>query len=96
MMNKYPIVVWILLLAGIALILNSAGVSCPFSEDGSTCREKESCSGNCSLNCPGNCSLNGTCPHEVTLVTNNATQENCTALGSCPVKVQPAENGSDQ
>ncbi|HPS90962.1 MAG TPA: hypothetical protein PKV33_02290 [Methanothrix sp.] len=95
-MNKHPIVALILLLAGTALILNGAGVSCPFSEDRSSCCGKESCSGNCSLNCLGNCSLNGTCPNEPAVATNNATQENCTALGSCPVKVQSANNGSYQ
>jgi hypothetical protein len=96
MMNKYPIVVWILLLVGGALMLNSAGVSCPFSEDRSPCCEKESCSGNCSLNCPGNCSLNSTCPNEATAATNNSTQENCSALGSCPVKVQSIKNSNYQ
>lgn len=94
-MNKYPIVALVLLLAGIALLLNSAGISCPFSGDNSSCQSKESGSincgancGNCAGNCSGNCTGNGICPNEPACAQNNSnsTEENCAALGSCPVK----------
>jgi hypothetical protein len=89
-MNKYPIVALVLLLAGMALVLNSSGISCPFAGENSSCQVNGNGSGNCglncSLNCSGNCSENGTCSNGATAPQNNSTEENCTALGSCPVK----------
>jgi len=92
MMNKYPIVALVLLLAGIALILNCASISCPFGEN-SVCQVNGSCSGNCGANCGANCGINSggncgencICPNGVTDAQNNS-KENCSALGSCPVK----------
>jgi len=85
-MNKYPIVALVLLLAGMALVLNSAGISCPFAGENGSCRVNGNCSGNCGINCGGNCGENCTCPNGATGAQNNSTQENCSALGSCPVK----------
>lgn len=92
MMNKYPIVAMVLLLAGIALMLNCiscTSISCPFSGDDRSCHATEnssiSCGGNCG-NCSGNCTGNCTCPNGPAGAQNDSTEENCTALGSCPVK----------
>ena len=87
-MNKYPIVALVLLLAGIALILNCASISCPFAGDEGSCQVNGSCSGNCGINCSGNCGGNCTCPNGVTDAQNNSTGENCSVLGSCPIKAQ--------
>jgi len=38
MMNKFPIVALVLLLAGMAMVLNCSGISCPFAGDNSTCK----------------------------------------------------------
>ncbi|MCK9565608.1 MAG: hypothetical protein M0Q43_06120 [Methanothrix sp.] len=81
-MNKYPIVALVLLLAGMALILNSYGIFCPFAGDNSSCLANGNCAGNCSENCGENC----TCPIDAAGAQNNSTEENCSALGSCPVK----------
>jgi len=75
MMNKYPIVVLVLLLGGIALILNCAS------------------SGNCGINCSGNCGENCTCPNADPGIQNNSTEENCSALGSCPIKALSTGEG---
>ena len=48
-MNKFPIVALVLLMAGMALVLNSAGISCPFAGDNSTCQVNGNCTGNCSV-----------------------------------------------
>jgi hypothetical protein len=93
MMNKYPIVALVLLLAGMALILNSAGISCPFAGENSSCQVNGSCSGNCGTNCGGNGSGNCICPNGATCAQNNSTIENCSALGSCPVKAASTGNG---
>ncbi|MDD2756446.1 MAG: hypothetical protein PHS80_13095 [Methanothrix sp.] len=90
MMNKYPIVALVLLLAGVALILNCASISCSFSGDSGLCQVNGSCSGNCGANCGGNCGENCTCPNAVTGIQNNSTEDNCSALGSCPIKALSA------
>ncbi|MBN1236325.1 MAG: hypothetical protein JW999_09815 [Methanotrichaceae archaeon] len=84
-MNKYPIVALILLLAGIALVVNSSGISCPFAGENSSCRVNGNCTGNCSANGSGNYSENCTCPRDAACAQNNTSEENCSALGSCPV-----------
>ena len=85
-MNKYPIVALVLLLAGMALVLNSSGISCPFAGENSSCQVNGTCSGNCGENC--------TCPNDAAYAQNNSTEENCSALGSCPVKAASTGNGS--
>ncbi|MHB8120058.1 MAG: hypothetical protein ACYDHX_15280 [Methanothrix sp.] len=82
MMNKYPIVALVLLMAGMALVLNCAGISCPFAGDNSSCQVN----GNCAANCGGNGSGNCICPNDAAFAQNNSSEENCSALGSCPVK----------
>jgi hypothetical protein len=77
-MNKFPIVALVLLMAGMTLVLNCSGISCPFAGDNSTCQVN----GNCSVNGSGNC----TCPNGSVCSLNNSSEENCSALGSCPVK----------
>jgi len=81
-MNKFPIVALVLLMAGMALVLNCSGISCPFAGDNSTCQVNGNCTGNCSVNGSENC----TCPNGAVCAQNNSTEENCSALGSCPVK----------
>ena len=92
-MNKYPIVALVLLLAGMALILNSTGISCPFAGENSSCQVNGTCSGNCGINCGGNGSGNCICPNGATCAQNNSSEENCSALGSCPVKSESTGNG---
>jgi hypothetical protein len=92
-MNKYPIVVLVLLLAGIALILNCASISCPFAGDEGSCQVNGSCSGNCGINCSGNCGENCTCSNADAGIQNNSTEENCSALGSCPIKALSTGEG---
>ncbi len=68
MTERYRIVALVLLLAGLAVIANSMGLSCPFSEEGSPCQVgccggSERCYGigssGCSASCTGNsCQLN--------------------------------------
>ncbi len=82
MMNKYPIVALVLLLAGIALVLNSAGISCPFAGENRACQVNGSYGEDRGINCGENC----TGPNGSAGTQNNSTQENCSALGSCPVK----------
>jgi len=84
-MNKFPIVALVLLLAGMALILNSSGISCPFAGDNSSCKVNE--------NCTGNCGDNGTCPNGAACAQNISSEENCSALGSCPVKAASVGKG---
>jgi len=86
MMNKYPIVALVLLMAGMALVLNSSGISCPFAGSNSS---NGNCTGNCSLNSSENC----ICPNDAACAQNNSSEENCTALGSCPVKAASAAKG---
>ena len=74
-MNKIQIVALVLLLAGIA-------PSCPFAGDNSTCMINGNCTGNCSENCGENCAF----PNDAACAQNNSSEENCSALGSCPVK----------
>jgi hypothetical protein len=83
MMNKFPIVALVLLLAGMALVLNSSGISCPFAGENSSCKLNGNCTGNCSENCSENC----TCPNDAACAQNSISEENCSALGACPVKV---------
>ncbi|HNX39717.1 MAG TPA: hypothetical protein PKK11_03970 [Methanothrix sp.] len=81
MTNKHLVLALVLLLAGLAVIANSAGV-CPFSAEGVSCQagssDSEKCTGdhaNCSANCTGtHCAL------------NNSSQSNCTTAESCPVE----------
>jgi hypothetical protein len=84
-MNKLPIVALVLLLAGMALVLNSYGISCPFAGENSSCKVNGNCTGNCSENC--------ICPNDASCAQNNSTEENCTALGSCPVKASEIKGG---
>lgn len=92
-MNKTLIVSLVLLFAGIALALNSFGVSCPFAGDNSSCLVNGNSAGNCSGNCIGNCGENCVCPNGAGYVQNNSSEENCSALGSCPVKAKAASTG---
>jgi len=88
-MNKFPIVALVLLLAGMALVLNSSGILCPFAGDSSSCKAN----GNCTGNCGANCGENGTCPNAATCAQNISSEENCSALGSCPVKAASTGKG---
>jgi hypothetical protein len=89
-MNKYQIVALILLLAGIAVVLNPTGISCPFAEDNSTSQVN----GNCTGNCTANCGAKAICPNGATCSQNISSEENCSQLGSCPVKAASTGNGS--
>ena len=95
-MNKYPIVALVLLLAGMALALNSAGISCPFAGENSSCQVNGNDSGKCGTNCGGIGSGNCICPNGASGnsgAQNNSSEENCSALGSCPVKAASTGNG---
>ncbi|MEI8004331.1 MAG: hypothetical protein WCG94_08325 [Methanothrix sp.] len=81
MMNKYPIVALVLLLAGMALVLNSSGISCTLAGDNSSCRVN------------GNGSENCICPNGTVCSQNNSSEQNCSALGACPVKAASTRKG---
>jgi len=87
-MNKHPIAALVLLLAGMALVLNSSGISCPFAEDNSSCKANVNCTGICTGNGSENCisSCGAAYP-------NNSAGENCSVLGACPVKAASTGRG---
>ncbi|MDD1748390.1 MAG: hypothetical protein LUO89_00790 [Methanothrix sp.] len=88
-MKKFPIVALALLLAGMAMALNSSGISCSLAGDNSSCKVN----GNCTGNCTGNGSENCICPSGAACTQNNSTEENCSALGSCPIGAASAGKG---